>query len=189
MPEPGKDAGAPFVAADGTRIEVLYDSEAIGARIDALARAIAGNSDGPVLAVPILTGSFIFAADLIRALHGVGMIPQVDFLSLASYGSGTTSSGRIRVLRDVEVDVSGRDVLLVDDILDTGRTLLFARNLLAEREASRVLSCVLLDKKASRAVPVDADYAGFDCPDDFVVGYGMDLDHRFRELPFVGRIV
>lgn len=154
-----------------------------------MAGEIAGAGLQRPLVVPILTGSFIFAADLIRTLHETSIVPEVDFLSLTSYGTGTSPSGAIGVLRDLEVDPEGRDCLLVDDILDTGRTLAYAKDLLSARGARRVVSCVLLDKKARRAVPIEAEFTGFDCPDAFVVGYGMDLAHRFRELPFVGRIV
>lgn len=173
----------------GERIEVLFDSGVIAKRIGELAEEIAAAGLPDLLVVPILTGSFIFAADLIRALHAAGIAPQADFLSLASYGTGTRSRGTVQILRDLEVDAAGRNILLVDDILDTGRTLAFAKDLLVAREAATVASCVLLDKKISRAVPVEADFAGFSCPDAFVVGYGMDIGHRFRELPFVGRIV
>jgi hypoxanthine phosphoribosyltransferase len=178
-----------FTAETGERIEVLYSADRIHERIQAVAAEVAAAGFERLLVVPILTGSFIFAADLIRALHEARVMPEVDFLSLGSYGSGTSSSGTIQVLRDLEVEARGRDCLLVDDILDTGRTLAFAKDLLAARGAARVECCVLLDKKARRAVAVDADYRGFDCPDAFVVGYGMDLAHRFRELPFVGRIM
>ncbi len=191
MPSSNDGPGAPgrTVAADGHRIEVLFDEQEIGARVRALAGEIAAAGLADPLVVPILTGSFLFAADLTRALHGAGVAPQVDFISLSSYGRGTEPQERITILRDLEADPAGRDVLIVDDILDTGRTLAFVRALLAGRGAQRVAACVLLDKRARRAVDVQADYAGFDCPDDFVVGYGMDLDHRFRELPFVGRIM
>jgi hypoxanthine phosphoribosyltransferase len=171
------------------RVEVLFSSEAIAKRIDGLAESIRQSGLNSVLVVPILKGSFIFAADLIRAMHRVGLAPEVDFLSLASYGEAEHSSGTVRIVRDVESDVRGRDVLIVDDILESGRTLAFAKGLLQHRGATRVETCVLLDKKVPRAVPFMADFAAFECPNEFVVGYGMDLAHRYRELPFVGRLV
>ena len=108
---------------------------------------------------------------------------------LASYRANTVSSGRVEILRDIETNVNDRDVLLVDDILESGRTLAFAKDLLAARGARRVMTAVLLDKGGHRAAQIDADYKGFDCPDRFVVGYGMDMGHAFRELPFVGYVV
>ena len=134
----------------------------------------------------VLKGSFVFAADLLRALHKAGLSPEVEFISLSSYGAGTVSSGELRVVRDFDSDVAGRDVLLVDDILESGRTLAFARDLLLDRGARRVAIAVLLDKPGKRKVRLDADHVGFVCPDAFVVGYGMDVAHAYRELPFVG---
>lgn len=189
---PGTDAAGgqrSYVTATGERLEILFSAETIDARVHQLAWEIAAADFRSLLVVPILTGSFIFAADLIRALQTADLAPEIDFLSLGSYGAGTESGGQVEVLRDLEVDPSGRDLLLVDDILDTGRTLAFARDLMAARRARRVAACVLLDKKIPRAVQVEAEFSGFDCPDAFVVGYGMDLGHRFRELPFIGRIV
>ena len=142
-----------------------------------------------LLVVAILKGSFVFAADLLRAMHRTGLSPEVDFLSLASYREATRSSGRVDIVRDIETDVKDRNVLIIDDILELGRTLAFARDLIVTRGAARVLTCVLLDKPVQRAVPIDADFTAFECPNEFVVGYGMDLAHRFRELPFVGRVV
>lgn len=166
------------------RIGVLFPAEAIAARNAAMATEIAAAGYRDLLVVAVLKGSFIFAADLLRALHGAGISPEVDFISLSSYGAGTVSSGSVRVVRDIESDVAGRDVLLIDDILETGRTIGFARDLMLERGARKVGLAVLLDKKRPRAV--EADHVGFVCPDVFVVGYGMDAAHAFRELPFVG---
>ena len=170
-------------------IEVLYPAEAVAERTHALAAEIrsAGFHEN-VLVVAVLKGSFVFAADLIRALHHGGVSPQVDFISLSSYRAGTTSSGTVSVLRDLETDVRGRDVLIVDDILESGRTLAFARDLVTARGARRVGVVVLLDKPGKRVAAVEADFVGFDCPDKFVVGYGMDKAHAFRELPFIGYI-
>ena len=170
-------------------IEVVFSAATIAERIDAMARRIAQVGLDDLLVVAVLKGSFVFAADLLRALHSAGLSPQVDFLSLSSYRMGTTSSGRVEIVRDVEIDVGGRNVLIVDDILESGRTLAFARDLIAARGAARVLTCVLLDKPVRRAAEIVADFSAFECPDVFVVGYGMDLAHRLRELPFVGRVV
>ncbi len=137
------------------------------------------------VAVAILKGSFIFAADLIRALAAHGLNPDVDFMTLASYGLGTTSSGTVTLLRDVEVEVQGRQVLLIDDILDSGRTLAYAKAHMRERGAEAAKSCVLLDKTAGRRDATAADFTGFGCPPAFVVGYGMDHAHKYRGLPFV----
>lgn len=169
-------------------IETVFPATMIAERIEALATGIAAASLDGLLVVAVLKGSFVFAADLIRALHRVGLSPEVDFISLSSYRAGTQSSGRIEILRDLETDVRGRNVLLVDDILESGRTLAFAKDLILARGAARVLSCVLLDKPVARAANIAADMRAFECPNVFVVGYGMDLAHRFRELPFVGRV-
>ena len=169
-----------------TRIRVLFDAEAIAARNEALALEIKAVAPQNLLVIAVLKGSFIFAADLIRALHKVGLAPEVEFVSLSSYREGTVSSGTVTILHDVESDVRGRDVVLVYDILESGRTLAYAKDLFAARGAKRVLTCVLLEKPGKRAVSLDADFVGFQCPDLFVVGYGMDVAHAFRQLPFVG---
>ncbi|MER2606405.1 MAG: hypoxanthine phosphoribosyltransferase [Siculibacillus sp.] len=172
------------------RIDVLYDAETIAARVRALAAEIhAAGFRENVLVVAILKGGFVFAADLIRALHGADISPEVDFMSLSSYRDGTASSGTVTVLRDLETDVTGRNVLIVDDILESGRTLAFARRLLLERGAARVAVTVLLDKPGHRAATIDGDFVGFTCADLFVVGYGMDMGHAFRELPYIGHVV
>jgi hypoxanthine phosphoribosyltransferase len=168
------------------RVRVLFDEAAIARRNEELAAAIAAAQPKDLLAVAVLKGSFMFAADLIRAMHRAGLAPQVEFIHLSSYRAGTVSSGQVRILRDVESDVTGRDVLLIDDILESGRTLVFAKDLLAARGARRVMTAVLLEKPGKRAVRVDPDFVGFTCPDVFVVGYGMDAGHAYRQLPFVG---
>lgn len=173
----------------GQAVEVIFSAAAIARRIAAVAREIAAARLDDLLVVAILKGSFVFAADLLRALHAAGLSPQVDFLSLSSYRSGKRSSGKVTILRDIETDCRGRNVLIVDDILESGRTLAFAKDLLAARGAARVLTCVLLDKPVTRAAQIGADFVAFRCPKVFVVGYGMDLAHRLRELPFVGRVV
>lgn len=169
----------------GKDIEVLYSASAIARRNLELAKEIASHRYTDLLVISVLKGSFIFAADLIRAMHDVGLSPEVEFIFISSYGAGTTS-GEVRVLRDIDNDVAGRDVLLIDDILESGKTLSFARKLMLDRGAKSCGIAVLLDKRMRRQTTLDADYVGFDCPDHFVVGYGMDVAHAFRELPFVG---
>lgn len=168
-------------------IEVLYSAAEIGERIRALAEAITGDMGQDVLLVAVLKGSFVFAADLVRGLHFAGMRPQIDFMTLSSYGTGTESSGQVQIHRDVEEALAGRQVLLIDDILESGRTLAFARDALIARGAE-VRICVLLDKPGKRRASIEADYVGFVCQDRFVVGYGLDYAHYYRELPYIGVI-
>jgi hypoxanthine phosphoribosyltransferase len=168
--------------------EVLFDEATLAARIGEMAAAIARAGLRDPIAVPIMTGAFVFAADLLRALHRAGVAPEVDFIQIASYGAGVTSSGRTELLRDLQADPAGRDVLLVDDILESGRTLAFAKDLLIGRGARRVLIAALLEKPHKRAIAVAADFVGFACPDRFVVGYGMDYAGKYRELPYVGAL-
>lgn len=171
----------------GKNVEELFSAEQIAARNEELARHIAAGPSKDLLVIAILKGSFVFAADLIRALHKTGLAPEVEFMTLSSYGAGTVSQG-VRLVKDIDSDVKDRDILLIDDILESGRTLQFARELMFERGAANVSIAVLLDKRNKRQATLEADYAGFDCPDKFVVGYGMDVAHAFRELPFVGVI-
>jgi hypoxanthine phosphoribosyltransferase len=172
----------------GQTLRVLFDADAIAARNRALAAEIVAVKPERLLVVAVLKGSFIFAADLIRALHHAGLAPEVEFISLSSYLDGTISTGTVRILHDVESDMRDRDVLLIDDILESGRTLTFAKDLFAARGAKRVMTCVLLEKPGKRAVKLDPDFVGFECPDLFVVGYGMDVAHAYRQLPFVAVI-
>ena len=169
----------------GKNIEPLFTAEQIAARNIELAKAIVDGPSEDLLVISILKGSFIFAADLIRSLHHVGIAPEVEFITLSSYGTGTVSQG-VKIIKDIDSDVTGRNVLLIDDILESGRTLMFARDLMYQRGAANVTIAVLLDKKVKRQEALEADYVGFECPDYFVVGYGMDVAHAFRELPFVG---
>ena len=176
------------VRINGHEIEVLFDEATINARVDQIAKDVAALEPERLLVVPVLKGSFIFAADLLRAFYRASLLPEVDFMMLASYRAATKSSGQVDILRDIETDVKNRDVLLIDDILESGRTLAFAKDLLAARGAKRVLTAVLLDKPGHRAASIEADFKGFDCPNKFVVGYGMDMAHAYRELPFVGYV-
>jgi hypoxanthine phosphoribosyltransferase len=171
------------------RIQVLYDEKAIAARTQALAEEIAAAQPKDLLVVAILKGSFMFAADLLRAMHRIGLEPHVEFVHLSSYREGTVSSGTVKILKDIESSVKDRDVLVVDDILESGRTLAFAKDLLTARGARKVMICAMLEKPGKRAVQISADFVGFVCPDVFVVGYGMDVAHSYRQLPFIGRVI
>ncbi|MFT5438480.1 MAG: hypoxanthine phosphoribosyltransferase [Alphaproteobacteria bacterium] len=169
-------------------IDVLFTAEQIAGRVEELAGEIVAQIDGDLLVVVILKGSFVFAADLIRALDRNGVPARVDFITLSSYQEGTESSGRVVLAHDLSEDVKGQDVLIVDDILESGRTLDFACSAMADRGAASVRTCLLLDKPARRKVPIEADFVGFSIAPEFVVGYGLDLAHRFRGLPFIGLV-
>lgn len=145
--------------------------------------------DKPLVIVGVLRGSFMFLADLVRELHPRSFHPQIDFMTLQSYGSATTSSGNVNITKDVTVSLDGMNVLLVDDILDSGRTLNFAVKHVLNKGAGKVLSCCLLDKPERRVLDIHADFIGFEIPDTFVVGYGLDYDSHYRELPYIGKIV
>lgn len=169
-------------------IKPLFSADRIAARVDELAHDIAALRLDDLVIVAVLKGSFVFATDLVRALNGLGLRPEIDFLHLASYGDNTSSSGQVEIVRDVESALHGRDVVIADDILDSGRTLAFAKALLERRGARSVRTCVLLDKQVPRAVAITPDLVGFRCPPVFVVGYGMDLAERYRELPYIGEL-
>ena len=171
----------------GKSINILFSEEDIHQRNKQIAAQIADANLENLLVISILKGSFVFAADLIRAMHACGISPEVEFISLSSYGGGTEAKKPV-ILRDVETPVEGRNILLIDDILESGGTLTFAKNLMLNRGATSVSIAVLLDKSSRRKETLEANYAGFECPDKFVVGYGMDVGHAFRELPYVGEV-
>jgi hypoxanthine phosphoribosyltransferase len=164
---------------------VLFDEAAIAQRIDDLAADIARRLPKDFMIVGLLKGSFVFVADLMRALHRRGMAPQVEFMRLSSYGLGTTSGGEVHLLGDIPGDVSGRAVLLVDDIVDTGQSLTYAMALLDQREVGRISTCALIDKPSRRRVTVRLDFKGFTIDDVFIAGYGIDYAERYRELPHI----
>ncbi|PLX89718.1 MAG: hypoxanthine phosphoribosyltransferase, partial [Desulfuromonas sp.] len=133
-----------------------------------------------ILMVAVLKGSVLFTADLARAVRSPVL---VDFMRVASYGAGTCTSGRIEIRKDLEMDIAGKDVLIVEDIIDSGLTLDALRQSLAARHPASLKICTLIDKKARREVSVPVDYVGFSLDDGFIVGYGLDLDERYRDLP------
>ncbi|MEH6403526.1 MAG: hypoxanthine phosphoribosyltransferase [Sneathiella sp.] len=177
------------MAASEPTVEVLFSSGDISTRNTALAEEISKDMGSDILVIAVLKGSFVFAADLIRALHYAGVRPQIDFMALSSYGDKTISSGTVVISRDIVDTVKDRKVLLIDDILESGRTMEFAAKELLDRGAAEVKTCLMLDKKEKRVVDFEADFVGFDCPDLFVIGYGLDYAHYYRELPYIGHIV
>ncbi len=171
------------------RHRILFDETTIAARVGQLAAAISKDlSDPALLVIGILTGSFIFVADLVRALNRLNVDPQVDFMALSHYGATTEPSGLVKIVKDITLDVSGQAVLLVDDILDTGRSLSLARERLAARGPTWLRICVLLDKPSRREVPITGDYVGFEVPDVWVIGYGLDAAGEGRALPYVATL-
>lgn len=167
--------------------QIIYSAEQIRERIPVLVDEIAARQSGDFVMIGILRGSFMFMADLLRSFNRHALHPQIDFITLTSY-VGTSSSGEVKLTHDTNLEVEGRDVLLVDDILDTGLTLDKARRIFTERGAKSVQTCVLLDKKTERAVEFHADYAAFPVDDVFVVGYGLDYDNHYRELPHIAEV-
>ena len=167
-------------------IPVLFTAQEIRERIETMAGEIAAQTNGEFLIVSLLRGAFMFTADLVRELYAIGVHPQIDFMTLSSYGEGTSSSGAVMIGRDLTDEVKGRSILIVDDILETGRTLKFASDLLQERGATEIKVAMLLEKPGKLHVDVKADFVGFHIPDKFVVGYGLDYANYYRELPFIG---
>jgi hypoxanthine phosphoribosyltransferase len=172
--------------SDRPVVSIRFSAAEIAARVEEMAVDLAGKLEPDTLVVSVLKGSFVFAADLIRALSRNGADWSMDFLTLSSYAGGTQTSGHVQVVRDIVDDVRGRDVLLVDDILESGLTLSFAKKLIEDRGARRVSICTLLDKPGKRRSSLAADFVGFEAGDEFLVGYGLDWAHRFRGLPYIG---
>jgi hypoxanthine phosphoribosyltransferase len=169
---------------DAERIECLISADQIRQRLQELGEQISADyGPRPLVLVGVLKGAWMFLADLVRQLR----IPvRCDFVRVSSYGMGTETSGEPRLLLDITDPIDGADVLLVDDILDTGLSCDWLKRHLLAKGAAEVHVCVLLDKPSRRRVALQADYVGFQIPDHFVVGYGLDSGERFRELPFVG---
>jgi len=160
---------------------VLFTKEEVEATVKKLAAEIRKDYQGKCpLLIGILKGSFVFMADLIRLLN----FPlEVEFITLSSYGRGRESSGKIRVVKGLRAEVKGRDVLVIEDIVDTGLTISFLLDYLRKKKPASLRLCALTDKPSRRRVPVTIDYLGFTVPDKFIVGYGIDWDERFRYLP------
>ncbi|HZA26098.1 MAG TPA: hypoxanthine phosphoribosyltransferase [Actinomycetota bacterium] len=163
--------------------ELLYTAQEIRDRVRELGAAITRDYAGrePVL-VSVLKGSAMFLADL---LLGIGVKARVDFMSISTYGSESQPSGVVRIMKDLDQDIGGEDVIVVEDIVDTGLTLSYLLSVLEARGPSSIEVCTLLDKSVRRITPLEIRYRGFDCPDRFVVGYGLDVGERYRNLPFI----
>ena len=165
-------------------LEVLITEEELHAKVHELGKQISRDFAGKnLLMVSVLKGSIIFMADLMRE---VTIHTGIDFMSVSSYGSGVSSSGVVKIIKDLDVPLEGKDLLLVEDILDSGKTLYYLREILEKRNPASIHIATLLDKPERRAVDIRADYSCFTVPDEFVVGYGLDYDERYRNLPFVG---
>jgi hypoxanthine phosphoribosyltransferase len=159
---------------------VEFGREDIRRRIEELGRTITGDYEGrePVL-ISVLKGGSVFLADLIRE---IALPLAIDYMSISRYGGATESRGRVRIVKDLDQDIGGRDVIVVEDIVDTGLTLSYLLSTLESREPASMAVCALLDKSVRRIVPLEVRYRGFECPDHFVVGYGLDFQERFRNL-------
>ncbi|SDE79751.1 hypoxanthine phosphoribosyltransferase [Celeribacter baekdonensis] len=169
-------------------IDVMISAKAIAARIEDLARLIRDEykDTDKLVVVGLLRGSFVFIADLVRELE---MNVEVDFLEASSYGNATESSREVKILKDLRGAIEGRDVLVVEDIVDTGHTLTAVLELLRSRHPRKLETIALLDKPARREVPLKATWTGFEIPDAFVVGYGIDFAQANRNLPYIGTVV
>jgi hypoxanthine phosphoribosyltransferase len=168
-------------------IDKMISAKSIAARIEELARQIHDHFEGTdkLIIVGLLRGSFVFIADLVRELD---LPVEVDFLEASSYGDGMVSSKEVRILKDLRGEINGRDVLVVEDIVDTGFTLSHVVHLLESRGPARMETVALLDKPTRREVDIKATWTGFDIPDEFVVGYGIDYAQRDRNLPYIGKV-
>ena len=164
--------------------KVLYSEEEIKDIVSALGAQISEDyKDRNLLMVSVLKGSIVFMSDLMRAVT----IPcEIDFMAVSSYGNKTKSSGTVRILKDLDRDISGYDVLLVEDILDSGKTLNYLIDVLYARNPSSIRICTLFDKPERREVDIFADYKGLSVPDEFIVGYGLDFAEKYRNLPYIG---
>ena len=165
-------------------LKILYSEEQLKARVQELGEKIYDDfHDKNPLFVGVLKGCFVFMADLVRAAQ---LKSEVEFIGLSSYSNGTKSSGNVQITRDLQYDITDRHIIVVEDILDSGNTLYFLKNYLMSKGAASVTIATLLDKPARREKPVYAQYAGFEVPNEFVVGYGLDYAQQYRNVPYIG---
>lgn len=164
--------------------EILLDEQKIAQIVKRLGKQISCDYKGKdLLMISVLKGSVVFMSDLMRAIS----VPcSIDFMSVSSYGSGTKTSGNVKIIKDLDINLEGRDLLIVEDILDSGKTLSFLLDILLTRNPNSIKLCAFLDKPDRRQAEVQADYIGAQVPDEFVVGYGLDYAEKYRNLPYVG---
>ncbi|OMF25282.1 hypoxanthine phosphoribosyltransferase [Paenibacillus sp. FSL H8-0548] len=164
--------------------EVLYDAQQISEKVKELGAKLSVDFSGRnPLVICVLKGAFIFMADLVKEIT----VPlELDFMAVSSYGQSTKSSGVVKIIKDLDVSVEGREVLIVEDIIDSGLTLSYLIDVLERRNSKSVTVVTLFDKPARRTVELEADYKGFTLPDEFIVGYGLDFAEKYRNLPYVG---
>ena len=164
--------------------EVLFSQQQLEERVSQIAQEITRDYAGQeIVLISVLRGSFVFMADLCRRID----LPcTIDFMSVSSYGKGTSSTGQVQITKDLSGDISGKHILVVEDILDSGNTLSYLLKLLEQRKPASIRLCTLLDKPERRVKPVDVHYSGFTIPDAFVVGYGLDYAEHYRNLPYIG---
>ena len=166
------------------KIETLISKEQLETRVTELAKQIEKDYQGKdLICVGLLKGSVVFMADLIKHID---LDLAIDFMKVSSYGGGTDSTGVVKILKDVDEEVTGKDVLLVEDIVDTGLTIANVKEFMAKKRPNSVRVCTLLDKPSRRKTDVKAEYVGFEIPDAFVIGYGLDYAEHYRNLPYVG---
>lgn len=165
--------------------KILLTEPLIKERVAEMGRQISNDFDEsePIIAIGILKGSVIFMADLVRE---IGKSVEMEFMAVSSYGASTKSSGAVKILKDLDIDICGKNVLIIEDIIDSGVTLSYLKEMLLKRSPKSLKICTLLNKPERRKADVKVDYIGFDIPDEFVIGYGLDYDNRYRNLPYIG---
>ncbi len=164
--------------------DVFYSQQQLQDKVNALGKQISEDyKDKNLMLVSVLKGSVVFMADLMRAIT----VPcEIDFMAVSSYGNNTNSSGTVKIIKDLDRDIAGYDLLIVEDILDSGKTLSYIKEILLARKPNSIRICTLLDKPDRRNSDIYADYSGFEVPNEFVVGYGLDFAQKYRNLPFIG---
>ncbi len=166
------------------KIDTLISEEELKVRVAELGKQITKDYEGKdLVCIGLLKGSVVFMSDLIKTID---LDLTIDFMKVSSYGGGTDSTGVVKILKDVDEEVTGKDVLLIEDIVDTGLTIANVKEFIAKKRPNSVKVCTLLDKPSRRKVDVKAEYSGFEIPDAFVIGYGLDYAEKYRNLPFVG---